>query len=402
MTLRAPTTANPPQIRRVVGLIPAPELPERIVELVLPEMATLLGRYIDDRCDWQVDTVTEPVIGARDDTQQLVANAASIGERRGWDYVLCLTDLPIFRGAELTIAEASEARGVAFLSLPALGAAPLRRRVREALLHLLNELHHGSSDAARDRQQDHVQSRQRRYSTHGLRNNNSRQLVGSRLMERFAPFRRVRPDNENIDVRFVAAKPRRARCRLLAGMIRANRPWTILPAFKGIIAVAFATGAYGLVFPSLWRLSDAYEPWRFVLLMLTSISAMVAWIIIDHRLWEPRHAANSTTLRRLYNLATIGTLTMGVLCYYATLFALFLLAVALFVPGDLLGKTLGHEATAGSFPALAWLASSVATVAGALGSSLESDETVRNATYGFRQQKRQEQIQSGERASKQD
>jgi len=37
----------------------------------------------------------------------------------------------------------------------------------------------------------------------------------------------------------------------LSGMVLANRPWKILPSFKGAVAGAFATGAYALVIPTI-------------------------------------------------------------------------------------------------------------------------------------------------------
>lgn len=388
-----------------LGLIPAPELPERVANLIAEELPALLARHTDDRHQWHVECVTDALIGAEDSADDVIDQAAQIKRDNGWNYVVCLTDLPLFREGCLTVAEASEDLGVAIISQPALGASPLKQRLREAILHLINEMHHGSEDAERERQQQHLERGQKAREQSGIRNRNARELMGSRLSEWLAPIQRVAPSNadeQRVDVRFVSAAKWRGYAKLLGGMVRANRPWTILPAFRRIIAVAFATGAYGLIFPSLWKLSAAYELYRFVILMAAAIGAMVIWLILDHGLWEPRHYSASNRLTRYYNLTTVLTLTAGVACYYVILFVLFLVAVILFVPASLLETTVGQSISWLNFPALAWLAASVATVAGALGSSLESDETIRSATYGYRQQLRQRKVKERQAADEEE
>ncbi|WP_303855451.1 hypothetical protein [Salinicola salarius] len=387
-----------------LGLVPAPELPERTANLIADELPELLARHTDDRHQWRVDCLTDPLIGADDSTADVIEQGENIKRANGWDYAVCITDLPLLRGDRMALAEASENLGVAIISLPALGISPLRQRLREAILHLVNEMHHGSDRHDRERQQQHMEDGREAREQSGLRNSNARELMGSRLFERLVPIKRVTPadDSEkNVDVRFVSATKWPGYAKLLGGMVRANRPWTILPAFRRIVAVAFATGAYGLIFPTLWKLSAAYELYRFVALMIAAIVAMIVWLILDHGLWEPQHYTHNARLTRFYNLTTVMTLLAGVACYYVILFALFLVAVVLFVPTSLLESTVGRSVGWLAFPALAWLATSVATVAGALGSSLESDETIRGATYGYRQQLRQRKVKERQQRDRQ-
>jgi hypothetical protein len=87
---------------------------------------------------------------------------------------------------------------------------------------------------------------------------------------------------------------------------------------------------------------------------------------------------------------TALTVTVAVLFAYAMLFALVFLAAWVFVPGHYFQTTLKHPVGFGDYLTLAWMATSLATVAGALGASLEDEETVREATYGHRQRRRQE------------
>ena len=53
------------------------------------------------------------------------------------------------------------------------------------------------------------------------------------------------------------------------------------------------------------------------------------------------------------------------------------------IDDSVLETNLGHPVDLASYGVLAWLVSSLATLGAALGSGLESDETVRVAAYGY-------------------
>jgi hypothetical protein len=119
-----------------------------------------------------------------------------------------------------------------------------------------------------------------------------------------------------------------------------------------------------------------------------SIGTMVAWLIIDHELWERPGGRVARDRARLFNAATVLTVVLGVGCLYLALLAATLAAEWFLVTGDLLSQNLQHPVGWPDYVTIAWLASSIASVGGALGSGLESDEAVRAAAYGYRQQER--------------
>lgn len=86
----------------------------------------------------------------------------------------------------------------------------------------------------------------------------------------------------------------------------------------------------------------------------------------------------------LFNLATSATVLTGVLALYAALLALSLLGSLLLIVPRLLAGTLGHPVAFGDYFHVAWLISCLATVGGALGAGLESDEAVHRAAYAYR------------------
>jgi len=209
-------------------------------------------------------------------------------------------------------------------------------------------------------------------------------------------------EDEERNLRYTAP-PLKGHIYLLTGMVYANRPWRLFPSFKTTVATAFATGGYGLIFTTLWEIGNAYGYGRLITLMIVAMSFLVGWIILSHRLWEPKDRDISGYLRSLYNAATLLTIATGVVFYYAVIFVLLLVAAIIYIPTGMLETTIGQEVTPINYVRIAWVTSSVATIAGAIGAGLEDSEAVQNATFGWRQsnrwrqhQQEQEQEEEGE------
>src|ERR671915_922423 len=356
-----------------LGLIPAPDIPEKIAYELASELPELLGKHVDPDVYWDVPVVVDPLTGSGREAPELLDVCRERRLSEGWDLAICLTDLPVYRGGRLVAGDVSGKRGVAGLSLPALGAARLHQRARELTLQLAHELY----VRTRHRGRDHPPGR------------------GPRSGEVAGPFRRVDPPDKDmkatdVDVRF-AAPGAPGHLRLWSGMVLANRPWKMLPAFKGAIAAAFATGAYALIINSFWLLADAMGLWRLLTLMVVAMVAMVVWIIVAHHLWERPSDPEVRKWAPLYNGVSVLSISAAVLLAYAILFLQLFVAAWVFVPGDYLQSTLKHPVGIGEYLTLSWLGASLATVAGALGASLEDEERVRKASYGYRQRRRQEE-----------
>lgn len=371
----------------MLGLIPAPEIPEMLAEELRTELAELLSQRVDGRVHWEVSVICDPLTGSAPDAVRVLDVVRERMLEESWDLAICMTDLPLRTNRWWpVVAAVSTARKAAVLSLPPLGVTLLRRRAREAIVQLVGELYEGSPELARDsedRARPDVDSEASR-----LPDPRPSQLVRRRLTELVAPIRRTTvADDDDVDVRFVSPMVR-GHLRLLAGMVLANRPWRLFSTMKSALAAAFATGAYALVTPSVWQLADSLGGIRLLVLMISAIAAMGVWIIVAHNLWEKPADGEVREQVALYNAATALTITVAVLFSYAVLFALILVAAGIFIPLNFFESNLQRPVGTADYVILAWMTASLATVAGGLGSGLEDEETVREATYGYRQRRR--------------
>jgi len=347
----------------VVGLLADPDLPAELAERLAGELPEVLAERLGDQVPWQVRVECERFVLA--DEERILAVARESRAREGWDLVVCLTDLPRRSGLRPILAEASLTDRVALASLPALGARRLYRRVRELVVGLVEEL-----------------DQDRLAPPHG-----GRERPSARRPRLVASVRRVVTADTGANVRFLLPGVR-GQVRLLAGMVRANRPWRLITGLSGSLAAALAAGAFAVVTSDIWRLADSLGPLRLAVATVFSIGAMVAWLVIDHELWERPGGRVARDRARLFNTATVLTVVLGVGCLYVALLVATLAAAWFLVTGELLGQTLQHPVGWPEYLTIAWLASSIATVGGALGSGLESDQSVRAAAYGYRQQER--------------
>jgi len=348
---------------RRLGLIADPDMPEQVARYLADELPDLLG----EEHAWAVEVDIDPVTAGRHSTTDILKSTRRRMDRHDWDYAICVTDLPVRANGRPVVADADLDERVGVVSLPALGGTQPYRRSRQVVLQLVDELT-GQSGGGDNR--------------YGL---------DSRLTALLAPIKREHHDGErDVDVRYAATR-NRGRLRLLTGMVRTNQPWRLVFGLRSALAAALATSAFGLSSSTIWQLSDRLSPVRQWLGAVASVALLVFWLIAAHGLWEKVRRKASDRDREqvlLYNISTVATLTIGVGVMYAGLF-LVNLGVALFVvTPDLLGSTLGHPASFGKYLALAWGFTTMGVIAGALGSSLESDEAVRQAAYGYREEQR--------------
>jgi hypothetical protein len=342
----------------VIGLVSAPGTATEVASKLADDLRAELSAQLPT-VQWRVPTVIDVLVHPPAEDAALVAAARKRLLEEAWDLVVCLTDLPLRAHRRPVVAHASPLHGVAVVCLPALGAIGLRRRTRDTVVGLVRTLLGDTED-------------------HAL----SGPVAG---LGRRARELGSQQEGGDGSVMFTA-RVLSGNLRLLIGMIRANQPWRLAIGLSRALTAALATGVFALVTPDIWQLGDALGWIRLSAIGVGSVAAITAALIFGAGLWE--HASHPVGRKQvtLFNLATTGTVVLGVLFLYAALLVLALLTSPVLVPAHLLEENIGRAVRVGDYLKLVWLASALATLGGALGAGLESDEVVRAAAYTYRQE----------------
>ncbi|MDT7805741.1 MAG: hypothetical protein QOI78_9174 [Actinomycetota bacterium] len=353
-----------------VGVLADEGLPEQVIATIADDLPEIFATRVSGETQWRVDHEVDQLPLDEDGDIPMRTLSERHRQDRGWDLLVLVTDLPRRAGTKPLVAGVDVEHGVAMISLPALGAVLVRHRARALLIRVVRQL----------------------VSRLGIDGDHGRRGAVARLREALAPTQRMSGGHQSAATH-LALVGLRGRLRLLAGMVRDNRPWQLVPHLAGATAAAAGTAAYGVITSSFWKLADALSPLRLAGITVVTVLVMAVWLMVYNHLWDRPSEAVERRKAMLYNVSTAATLAIGVACMYAILFVLALLAAAVLIDSGYFAQTLGHPVGVGSYLNLVWLCSSVGIVAGALGSSLEDEETVRKATYSRRERERQERNQ---------
>ncbi|MFF1297465.1 MULTISPECIES: hypothetical protein [unclassified Streptomyces] len=351
----------------VVALLADPDAPTEVARRLARTLAARLADKSGQGRRFDVEVVSEPFTSGTEDPPTLMRRIMDRGSTENWDIVVALTDLPLHSHGRRLAVNLDHEHRLALLSLPSLGGLRLqtraRRAVEEAVLGLAGP-----------------------------------QTTGAEGPPRSQPL-----EKGTDDLRYVVGGPR-GYLRVLVGMVRANRPWRLVPGLSKALAAALATGAVATVNSTVWSLAASLSTPRLVIAMVGSVAIMIGWLIVDAELWH-RSAERSREARqraRLYNASTVVTVGIGVLVCYVGLMVINWVWALFTLNDQVFASVTQSPLQAEEYWTLSWFVASVATVGGALGSGLESDEAIRAAAYSKREQERRRTLEDddGDQSSK--
>lgn len=342
-------------------MIAPPGLAEEAVAELAAGLAELLSERYPD-VEWEVSYVRDELVAPPAHLTEVVDATRARLLDEGWELAVLVTELPLRLHRRPLLSHASPAHSVALVSLPAHGVLRVGPRLLDSIADAVSAL---VGDAPKRDGRGRLVSR-RRGAT-------------QRLVELATDPERAIPEGIAFPARVIGGN-----VRLLLGMIRANGPWRLAARLSRAVVGAIAVATVTLILSDVWRIAASLDVLKLCALTLVAIGVAVVALIVEHGLWERAADPRAREQVMLFNVTTLATIVVGILSLYAEVFAVVLLGAVLLIDSDLLSDAIGHSAGVVDYLRLTWLVTSLATVGGALGGALESDDAVREAAYAYR------------------
>lgn len=376
---------------RVVGLVADPGTPWSLVRRIARDLEDHLDERLPTRRGWRVESREESLPVGADGGMVLEEPVRALADGHGWDTVVAVVDLPRFEDGRGVVADVVPQLRLGVVCVPALGLITPARRLRETVLRVLE---HMDEAPETDPPDGELGVRASDGTAEVEHDGEDPPAPDTDALVGLTPLGDT--DAGVSETTGMGAGSRRASTvyvkgwtgtlRLLAGMVMANRPLRMPRDMTFTIASASAAGAYGVFFGSIWVLSSVMSTWRLAAVTVLSIVLLVGWLISTNGLWTRGTVRRHSS--RLDNLSTVITVTLACSVVYAVLFLTLFVVAVMIIPVEYLAGELERPSGLRDYAQLVWLAASMGTMAGAVGSSLDDSDRIRNATYSLRERHR--------------
>lgn len=318
----------------------------------------LVRRLLDDSPDWREDSeVTHQQI-----LLPLTENGVlDLEEVRRWaredgsDITLVVTEIPRVDGPRAKSMELDFESHLGVISVAALGPVAVMRGLRREVERGVAALMHDSLEEARNQG---------------------------------CPLAQVEEEKGSGTVYVTSDKAFPGRAWMTLGMVANNEPLLSLPRLSGVFAAACATGAFGIFYDSIWDMAIQLPGWRLAIITVSGILFLTMWLIVRNRLWDRPSSVGGKGLAVIYNASTVISLLVSVISLYAVIYlGVLVISLALIEPGYM-AESLEVDPAFSNYRDIAWLAASLGTFAGAIGSNFDDDSDLRDLTQGTRERQR--------------
>lgn len=343
---------------RTVGLIADPGIADAMANRVAQRLEGVLEKLEEHEVQWEVQVSPFSLPLGDSGRVDLGSKAPALRGKHGWDYIIYLTDAPHYVQRRPVRSVIAPETASAVLSMPSLGLVR-PRTVAKALAELVRELATGHQPAP-----------------------------PPTPLGRAMSVHASQQDADNEQNRITSIEGLRGRLLLIAGMVRSNRPWKLVPRLTSAMAGAIATGAFGVFYTSIWSMADYLSNQRLALISVSSILILTVWLLLHNRLWESPKGARRRERLVVYNAATVLTVGFAAAAMYLLMFLALLAASLIVIDQEYLAYQLRHGVAFADYVNLAWLASSLGTMGGAIGSSFDEVGEVQRATFSQREYER--------------
>ena len=101
---------------KTIGLVVAPGVTENLAQSIMEEITNILAEEENHQFNWKVELVVDPLTGSAETVEEIFKKINDYHDDRKWNYVVGITDLPIFHKQRVLALDMNMRNGAAVFS----------------------------------------------------------------------------------------------------------------------------------------------------------------------------------------------------------------------------------------------------------------------------------------------